>query len=51
MKFKSFLSALLLSLPLTLSAQDDQKQKSLEIYGFVMTDVGYNFGQTDARLV
>ena len=31
-----------------ISAQDDSKQKSLEIYGFVMTDAGYNFGQTHA---
>jgi hypothetical protein len=27
------------------NAQDSTKQKSLEIYGFVMTDIGYNFDQ------
>ena len=48
MKIKLLLSAIFLSLPLILSAQDEEKQKSLEIYGFVMTDIGYNFGQTDA---
>jgi hypothetical protein len=26
-------------------SQEEQKQKSLEIYGFAMTDVGYNFNQ------
>jgi hypothetical protein len=45
MKNKLLLSAILLSFTLILSAQDDAKQKSLDIYGFVMTDAGYNFGQ------
>jgi DcaP outer membrane protein len=29
----------------SLHAQDSTKEKSLEIYGFAMTDFGYNFGQ------
>jgi hypothetical protein len=47
MKIKLFLSSLLISCALIISAQDDSKQKSLDIYGFVMTDAGYNFGQMD----
>jgi hypothetical protein len=47
MKLKLLLIAILLTYALTLSAQDEAKQKSLDIYGFVMTDIGYNFGQTD----
>ena len=38
-----FLSALMIALPL--HAQDQQKDKSFEIYGFAMTDAGYNFKQ------
>ncbi|NEU09583.1 hypothetical protein GZH53_14750 [Flavihumibacter sp. R14] len=26
-------------------SQDEQKQKTMEIYGFIMMDAGYNFGQ------
>jgi hypothetical protein len=48
MKNKLLLSAIFISFTLVLSAQDEEKQKSLDIYGFVMTDMGYNFGQTDA---
>ena len=48
MKIKILLSSILISLALILAAQDEEKQKSLEVYGFVMTDIGYNFGQTDA---
>ena len=48
MKIKLLLSTIVLGFALNLSAQDEEKQKSLEIYGFVMTDMGYNFGQTDA---
>jgi hypothetical protein len=29
----------------TIYAQDSTKEKSLEIYGFAMTDFGYNFDQ------
>ena len=29
-------------------AQDDTKEKSLEIYGFIMADIGYNFNQIQA---
>jgi hypothetical protein len=29
----------------TIYAQDSTKEKSLEIYGFAMTDIGYNFDQ------
>jgi hypothetical protein len=48
MKIKLLLSLILISCGLIVAAQEEDKQKSLEIYGFVMTDVGYNFGQTDA---
>jgi hypothetical protein len=48
MKIKFLLTSLFISSTLILLAQDDTKQKSLEIYGFVMTDAGYNFGQTQA---
>jgi hypothetical protein len=47
MKIKILLTSLLICSGFILTAQDDQKQKSLDIYGFVMTDAGYNFGQTD----
>jgi len=47
MRLKLLLAALLISFGLIISAQDEAKPKSLEIYGFVMTDIGYNFGQTD----
>jgi len=47
MKMKVLLVSLLVSFALVVAAQDDAKQKSLDIYGFVMTDAGYNFGQTD----
>lgn len=45
MKGKLLLLVILISGYLTASAQDSVKQKSLEIYGFVMTDIGYNFDQ------
>ena len=48
MKTKLLLISISVCLSFLLSAQDEEKQKSLEIYGFVMTDIGYNFGQTDA---
>jgi hypothetical protein len=44
MKLKLLLSTIVLSFALNLTAQDEEKPKSLEIYGFVMTDMGYNFG-------
>jgi hypothetical protein len=47
MKKKLILSGILIGLALIISAQDETKQKSLDIYGFVMTDMGYNFGQID----
>ena len=28
-----------------LQAQDDDKKKTMEIYGFIMMDAGYNFDQ------
>ncbi len=46
MKIKLLLTSLLICVGFFLTAQEVQKQKSLEIYGFVMTDAGYNFGQT-----
>lgn len=30
-------------------AQEQGEEKSFELYGHIMTDVGYNFGQTDAN--
>lgn len=33
--------------PSNLLAQEAEKQKSMEIYGFIMTDAGYNFGRID----
>ena len=47
MQIKLLLSSIFISFVFILCAQDEVKQKSLEIYGFVMTDAGYNFGQTD----
>lgn len=37
---------ILIMLVKPVTAQEADKQKSLEIYGFVMTDAGYNFGQS-----
>jgi hypothetical protein len=48
MKIRILLISLFISCALIVTAQDDTKQKSLEIYGFVMTDAGYNFGQIQA---
>ncbi|WP_242670344.1 DcaP family trimeric outer membrane transporter, partial [Flavobacterium frigidimaris] len=31
-----------------MQAQDAEAKKSMEIYGFIMTDVGYNFNQIQA---
>jgi hypothetical protein len=45
MKFNLFLSSIALSISSIVFSQDEGKQKSLEIYGFVMTDMGYNFNQ------
>lgn len=45
MKLKTFLLAFFIVNYLFAAAQDSTKQKSLEIYGFVMTDVGYDFNQ------
>jgi hypothetical protein len=45
MKIKLLLSTFLIGLAINLIAQDDSRQKSLEIYGFAMTDIGYNFNQ------
>ena len=47
MKIRFLLITIFICCTLIFSAQDDSKQKSLDIYGFVMTDAGYNFGQTD----
>ena len=45
MKLKLFASSLLLLRLFAASAQDTTEQRNLEIYGFVMTDAGYNFNQ------
>ena len=47
MKIKILLSLIIISCVILVSAQDATKEKNLDIYGFVMTDAGYNFGQTD----
>ncbi|WP_448697862.1 DcaP family trimeric outer membrane transporter [Mucilaginibacter sp. AW1-3] len=47
MKLKLLLIAALLSATLNVLAQEDSKVKSLEVYGFAMTDMGYNFKQID----
>jgi hypothetical protein len=38
---------LLLSLVGRLEAQNEEKKKTMDIYGFIMMDMGYNFGQID----
>jgi DcaP outer membrane protein len=46
MKARYLLSLILLCCTFPALAQDEtKKEKSLEIYGFVMTDMGYNFNQ------
>ncbi len=45
MKFKLFLTVLVSCLSMVVFSQDSTKQQSLEVYGFVMTDMGYNFNQ------
>jgi hypothetical protein len=47
MRMKTLLSIILLFSTATVLAQDSTKQKSLEIYGFIMMDAGYNFNQID----
>jgi hypothetical protein len=47
MKIKLLLITLFSCYALLMTGQDNSKQKSLDIYGFIMTDAGYNFGQTD----
>ncbi len=46
MRLKQLLLALLCGLSLPLAAQDKPKQ-TFEVYGFAMTDMGYNFNQID----
>jgi hypothetical protein len=48
MKIRLLIIFLLYTSASILSAQVETKEKSLDIYGFVMTDACYNFGQTDA---
>jgi hypothetical protein len=46
MKSKLLLSSIaFLISAMVFSQTDSTKQKSLEIYGFAMTDMGYNFNQ------
>lgn len=35
----------ILSISISSYAQDEEKKKTMEIYGFIMTDAGYNFNQ------
>jgi hypothetical protein len=42
----AFANLCLLSIPL--SAQDDESKKTMDIYGFIMMDAGYNFDQIHA---
>jgi hypothetical protein len=46
LKARLFAAALLCGLPLSLVAQDKAGSK-FELYGYVMTDAGYNFKQSD----
>lgn len=46
MRLKQILIALLCGLALPLAAQD-KPQQTFEVYGFAMTDIGYNFNQID----
>ena len=41
----ALLFAILLTISGTIQAQDEEKQKTMEIYGFIMMDAGYNFNQ------
>ncbi len=45
MKIRLLLSVVAITCVLSIQAQDSAKEKSLEIYGFAMTDFGYNFDQ------
>jgi hypothetical protein len=47
MKLKLLLIIALFSAALQVSAQDTSKVRTLEVYGFAMTDFGYNFNQID----
>jgi DcaP outer membrane protein len=48
MKTRYSLCLIFIACSLIVFAQDEpKKEKSLEIYGFVMTDMGYNFNQID----
>lgn len=45
MRITQLTIALFVSFTVLLRAQDEPGQKSMEIYGFIMTDIGYNFDQ------
>jgi len=45
MKIRLLFILVVLSLQLSTNAQDSSKVKSLEVYGFAMTDMGFNFDQ------
>ena len=47
MKAKALLLLICTCSIMSISAQEAQKEKSLEIYGFAMMDAGYNFNQID----
>lgn len=51
MNLRQLSTFVLINCTIILSAQDESKQRTLEIYGYVMTDIGYNFGQTDPAWV
>jgi len=42
-----FLAAMLVTIVASTQAQDEERKKSMDIYGFIMMDAGYNFNQTD----
>ena len=42
MKFRLLLVVVAITSVLSIRAQDSTKEKSLEIYGFAMTDIGFN---------
>src|SRR4051794_20752181 len=45
MKVKLFITSLAICISTLAFSQDSTQQQSLEVYGFIMTDMGYNFNQ------
>lgn len=45
--FRISLAAMLVVIAATAQAQEEERRKSMDIYGFIMMDAGYNFNQID----